>query len=103
MIDLPMFLFFWGAVFIVVTTGVWWLKRERREEREEPVECNSPILSGYMKLFSVFRLGPVQALALAILTSKVHVRNVNIMCMRSLLIEPLATILWNSILWLHVY
>ena len=69
MIDLPTFLFLWGVVFVCVTTGVWWFKREKREEHAEE---KSPLLSGYMKLLSVLKLPAVQAYAIAILTSKVR-------------------------------
>lgn len=68
MIDLPTFLFLWGVVFMCVTTGVWWFKREKREEHAEE---KRPLLSGYMKLLSVLKLPSVQAYAIAILTSKV--------------------------------
>ena len=35
MVELSSFLYFWGFVFIVVTTGVWFLKSEKREEHAE--------------------------------------------------------------------
>ena len=69
-VDLPTFLFFCGIVFVVVTTGIWWFKRERKEEHEER-EMHS-VMSSYKKLMSCLKLPSVQAFALAILTSKVR-------------------------------
>lgn len=66
-LDLQAFLFFWGFVFIVVTTGIWWLKKEKEEEQMD----RTPIFSGYLKLLSCLKLGSVQSLALAVITSKV--------------------------------
>lgn len=68
MVDLPTFMFHLGLMFLVVTSGVWWFKREKKEEHKES-ERN--ILSGYARLWGVLRLPSVQMYALAILTSKV--------------------------------
>lgn len=66
--DISTFLFIWGLVFITVTTGVWWFKRERREDHEDG---KMTVFNGYIKLVNCLRLPNVQAFALAILTSKV--------------------------------
>ena len=65
-LDLPTFLFFWGIVFIVMTTGIWWLKKESSTEQM----ATTPVVSGYLKLLSCLKLSSVQELALAVLTSK---------------------------------
>ena len=67
-VDLPTFLLHFGLLFVVVTSGVWWFKREKREEHTEQ-ERN--LLSGYMGLLGILKLPSVQMYALAILTSKV--------------------------------
>ena len=68
LVELPSFLFFFGVLFLVVTTIVWLAKRERREEHAEE---RRDMLSGYMQLLSVLKLPSIQTFALAILTSKV--------------------------------
>lgn len=68
--DLPTFLFYFGIVFLLVTSGVWLFKRERKEEHNE---SDRNILSGYMGLMGVLKLPAVQTYALAILTSKVYI------------------------------
>lgn len=35
MVELSSFLYFWGFVFLVVTTAIWWFKSEKREEHAE--------------------------------------------------------------------
>ena len=70
MADLPSFLFFFGVVFIVVTSGVWFFKGEKAEEVHK--QSDRAILTGYMHLLGVLRLPAVQTYALAILTSKVR-------------------------------
>ena len=35
MVELSSFLYFWGFVFVAVTTAVWWCKPEKREEHAE--------------------------------------------------------------------
>lgn len=67
-VDLPMFMFLFGVLFLVVTSGVWWFKRERQEEHKE---ADRNLLTGYMRLLGVLKLPAVQMYALAILTSKV--------------------------------
>lgn len=69
-LDLPTFLFFWGFVFIIVTTGIWWLKKETKEEQMD----QTPILSGYLKLLSCLKMDSVQSLALVVITSKVSLK-----------------------------
>lgn len=81
-VDMPTFLFHFGVVFFVVTSGVWWFKKEKREDNL--VESNRNVLSGYMSLVGVLKLPAVQTHALAILTSKVR---------------PLRKILENIYVW----
>lgn len=66
--DLSTFLFFWGVVFVVVTTLVWLFKREKRETYAEDKQG---ILSAYLQLVQVLRLPSVQTYILLILTSKI--------------------------------
>lgn len=66
--DLSAFLFFWGLVFVAVTTCIWWFKQEKREAH---AEAKTTIFSGYLQLLSVLKLPSVQSFAVAILTSKV--------------------------------
>lgn len=71
-VDLPTFMFHFGLVFVLVTSGVWWFKKEKKEELEH-AESDRTILSGYMGLLGILKLPSVQTYALAILTSKVLV------------------------------
>lgn len=34
-LELPTFLFYWGVIFITVTTAIWWFKSEKREDYGE--------------------------------------------------------------------
>ena len=34
-LELSTFLFFWGVIFITITTAIWWFKSEKREEHAE--------------------------------------------------------------------
>lgn len=67
LVDLPSFLFFWGTVFITVTTLVLLFKKERREVHEE---VKSDVLSAYMQLLKILKLRPVQVYAVFLLTAK---------------------------------
>lgn len=69
LVELPSFLFFFGVFFVIVTTFVWLLKGERREQH---AEAKTNILSGYMQLAGVLKLPSIQTFALAVLTSKVR-------------------------------
>lgn len=68
-VELPSFLFLFGVLFLVVTTIVWLMKRERYENHPE---SHQNILTGYMQLLSVLKLPSIQTFALAVLTSKVN-------------------------------
>ncbi len=68
-VELPSFLFFFGVLFLIVTTIVWFMKRERKEDHPEG---HQNILTGYMQLLSVLKLPSIQTYALAVLTSKVN-------------------------------
>lgn len=69
-LDFPSFLLYFGLLFVLVTTMVWWFKKEKNEEKEHS-KADRNILSGYMRLLGIFKLPAVQTYALAILTSKV--------------------------------
>lgn len=66
--DLPSFFLFWGLVFIVVTTLVWLLKKERREPS---AEAKQDLFSAYNQLLKIVKLKSVQKYALFIVTAKV--------------------------------
>ena len=66
-LDLASFLFFWGFVFITVTTLVMLFKKEKREVHEE-VKQN--VSSAYMQLLKILKLRPVQMYAVFLLTAK---------------------------------
>lgn len=68
MVDLSSFMMCFGVVFILVTSGVWWFKKEKGEGH---TEAERNLLSGYMGLLGILKLPSVQMYALAILTSKV--------------------------------
>ena len=68
LVDLPEFLFFWGLVFVIVTTLVWLLKKETREPH---TEIKEDILSAYGQLLNMLKLKSVQTYVVFALTSKV--------------------------------
>ena len=70
-LGLPTFLFFFGLVFVAVTTAVWWFKQEKKGG-EECAESNRTVIAGYMGLLGILKLPSVQMYALAILTSRVR-------------------------------
>lgn len=74
--DLPTFLFHFGVVFILVTSGILWFKKEKKEEHQS----DGKISTGYMHLVRVLKLPAVQIYALAILTSKVCSSPSNFKC-----------------------
>ena len=67
-VELSDFLFFWGLVFLVVTTLVCLFKHERRQPY---AEIKHDILSAYKQLIVILKLKPVQSYALVILTAKI--------------------------------
>ena len=67
-LDLPTFMYFAGLVFLIVTTCVWFFKREKPAQHAED---KSDVLQAYMKLLGVLKLPSIQTYALAILTAKV--------------------------------
>ena len=67
-VELSDFLFFWGLVFLVVTTLVCFFKHEKRQPY---AEIKRDILSAYQQLVVILKLKPVQSYALVILTAKI--------------------------------
>lgn len=67
-IDLPSFLFFWGIVFVTVTSLVMLFKKEKREPHAE-VKTN--VAAAYMQLLQILKLRPVQMYAAFLLTARV--------------------------------
>ena len=68
MVDLPSFLFFWGIIFITVTSLVMLFKKEKREAC---AEIKQDVSSAYMQLLKIIKLRPVQMYAVFLLTAKV--------------------------------
>lgn len=66
----PDFLFFWGAVFLVTTTLVAFLKKENQELIPAKEETKG-ITDTYRLLFSIIKMPAVLTFCLLILTSKV--------------------------------
>ncbi|XP_032553350.1 acetyl-coenzyme A transporter 1 isoform X1 [Chiroxiphia lanceolata] len=69
-VTLSDFLFFWGAVFLVTTTLVAFLKKENKELIPAKEETKG-ITDTYKLLFSIIRMPAVLTFCLLILTSKV--------------------------------
>ena len=67
-VDMPSFFLFWGLVFILVTTLVGLLKRERREPF---AEAKQDLFSAYNQLVKIVKLSSVQKYAVFVLTAKV--------------------------------
>lgn len=68
MVDISHFLFFWGLVFILVTSLVWFFKKERSENI---AEIKQDIVSAYQQLLVILKLRPVQTYAIFVLTAKI--------------------------------
>ncbi|XP_069069402.1 acetyl-coenzyme A transporter 1 [Pleurodeles waltl] len=64
------FMFFWGAVFLITTTLVAFLKKENSKEKP-PKEETQSIKETYMLLLSIIRMPAVLTFCLMILTAKV--------------------------------
>lgn len=74
------FLYFWGIVFFITTTLVWFLKREKAQENEdhasEDAEQNLSIVESYKQLLKIFKLPAIQWTVVVLLTCKVFlIRN----------------------------
>ncbi len=70
------FLYFWGIVFFITTTFVWFLKREKAPDYEEPTgpqdaEHNLSIIESYKLLLKIFKLPAIQWTVVVLLTCKV--------------------------------
>ena len=65
-VDLAGFLYFWGILFLIVTTLVGLLKHERQENLKQ-----SGVLATYKQLYEIIKLPAIRMYVIAILTSKV--------------------------------
>lgn len=69
------FLYFWGIVFFITTTLVWFLKREKAPDNEditgEDTEHNLSIVESYKLLLKIFKLPAIQWTVVVLLTCKV--------------------------------
>ena len=75
LVTLAGFLFFWGIVFLVTTSFVWWFKTEKNSY-DEDVDKHG-IVGMYKMLMKVFRLPAVRELVFNLLTAKVSLRSKN--------------------------
>ena len=66
-VDLAGFLYFWGILFLIVTTLVGLLKHERQENLTQ-----NGVLAAYKQLYEIVKLPAIRVYVIAILTSKVH-------------------------------
>lgn len=65
-VDLAGFLYFWGILFLVVTTLVGLMKHERQENLAQ-----SGVITAYQQLYQIIKLPAIKMYVLAIMTSKV--------------------------------
>ena len=65
------FLWFWGTVFIVTTTLVWILKKEKSQEELHGEEELEGVLDSYKLLWKIFKLPVVISYIVIVLTVKV--------------------------------
>ena len=80
------FLYFWGLVFLVTTTMVWFFKREVESHEEKGIS----VISTYKQLLSVLQLKPVLQYALAHFTARVSALIVYI-------VEYIYAVVYNSV------
>ena len=65
-VDLAGFLYFWGILFLVVTTLVGLLKHERQENLAQ-----NGVIGAYQQLYQIVKLPAIRSYVIALLTSKV--------------------------------
>lgn len=71
-VTLPGFLYFWGVVFIVMTTLVAFFKKEKESrDPEHDVAPERDLRTGYSSLLQILKLKSIQSLGFILLTSKV--------------------------------
>lgn len=67
-VDLAGFLYFWGILFLIVTTLVGLFKHEQQENLTQ-----NGVLAAYKQLYEIVKLPAIRIYVIAILTSKVHI------------------------------
>ena len=65
-VDIEDFLYVWGFIFIIVTSLIWFFKKEKSEQFEK-----QNIYSAYQQLLVILKLRPVQVYAIFLLTAKI--------------------------------
>ena len=74
MLSLADFMFFWGMVFLVTTTGVWFFKREAPEKSSGPNAGDDPgglgVWATYRQMWRIVWLPSAQQLCVALLTCR---------------------------------
>ncbi|XP_077998439.1 acetyl-coenzyme A transporter 1-like [Glandiceps talaboti] len=67
-VTLAGFLYFWGFVFLITTTFVWWFKREKAEDHDD---IDHGIIGTYKLLLSIVKLPSVQTFIVILMTCKI--------------------------------
>jgi MFS transporter, PAT family, solute carrier family 33 (acetyl-CoA transportor), member 1 len=68
LLSLPGFMRYWGWIFLIVTVFVAVLKKETNQHAEEDIHN---LLDTYKQVIAIFKLRPVQMLAIILLTSRI--------------------------------
>ena len=66
-LTLPGYLWFWGLTFLLSTTIIWWIKREKDDRHD----ASGGIFSAYVILLNILKLPSVLKLSAVLLTAKV--------------------------------
>jgi PAT family acetyl-CoA transporter-like MFS transporter 1 len=69
LVTLPGFLYFWAWVFMITTTAVWILKKEKREKGVDTEYLD--IASSYLGLWNILKLPSIKKLIVFFLTCKI--------------------------------
>jgi PAT family acetyl-CoA transporter-like MFS transporter 1 len=70
LIDIQGFMFYFGFIFIIVTSCIMLFKKEKNDANINP-ETKNDIYSAYQQLLMLFKLRPVQVYAVFLLTAKI--------------------------------
>ena len=70
LVTLSDFMFFWGWVFLVTTTFIWWFKRENAEVNLNGEEKMS-VMTTYKQCYEIIKLPAIKLYCIIVLTSKI--------------------------------
>lgn len=71
LVTLPGFLYFWGLIFCLTTTGVWLLKHEKDKSEVDLDEPEFGLLGTYQILGRILKMKTMQNLIILLLTCKI--------------------------------